>query len=87
MCEDFLALARDDALKFLSENKLCIGSAYSQGRIKGRGARGRLECGAPKLWNAKTTNSDLGRARKRLGATNLVDLNDRSSYLLGIGCP
>ena len=50
-------------------------------------ARGRLECGAPKLWNAKITNSDLGRARKRLRATNLVDLNDRSSYLSGIGCP
>ena len=61
--------------------------AVARGGLRGRGARDRLECGAPKLWNAKTANSDLGRARKRLGATNLVDLNDRRSYLAGIGCP
>ena len=29
VCEDFLALNRDDALKFLSENKLCFGCADS----------------------------------------------------------
>ena len=38
--------------------------------LRDRGARDREECGAPKFWKAKTTNSDLGRARKSLGATD-----------------
>ena len=36
--------------------------------------------------NAKTTNSDLGRSRKSLGATDLVDLNGgRHNKLLPSG--
>ena len=49
----------------------------SRGGLRDRGTRGRQDCKAPKLWNAKTTNSGLGRARKSLGATDVIDLNDR----------
>ena len=48
-----------------------------QRRIKRSRGPGQIRVRAPEFWNAKTTNSDLGRARKSLGATDIVDLNDR----------
>ena len=58
---------------FLMSKKYC----GDRDGLRDRGARGRKKFGAPKLWNAKTTNIDLGRARKSLGATDLVNLNDK----------
>ena len=42
-CESFLTLGRDDALKFLTENKLCFGCADSAEHIA-RNCRSRSEC-------------------------------------------
>ena len=42
-CKSFLTLGRDDALKFLTENKLCFGCADSAEHIA-RNCRSRSEC-------------------------------------------